>query len=112
MVLFIDANKDIYKGPFANILAEVEMECAYFRKHQRKMPPSHGSLPIMACLATADVDVESYFIGLFGLGVSDHRSPHFIDVLLESALGTSYPRARLVEGRKLQAKAALRLRRK
>ena len=88
------------------------MECAYFRLHQRKMPPSHSSLPIMACLATPGVDVESYFIGRFGLGVGDHRGPHFIDVSLESALGTSDPRARSVKGQKLQAKAALRLVRK
>ena len=88
------------------------MECAYFRKHKCRMPPSHSSLPIMACLCTAGVDVESYFIGRFGLGVGDHRGPHFIDVSLESALGTSDPRAKSIEGRKLQAKATPRLRRK
>ena len=103
ILLLIDANEDIYKGPFADHLAKVEMECAYFRLHQRKMPPSHSSLPIMACLVTAGVDVESYFIGRFGLGVGDHRGPHFIDMSLESALGTSDPRAKSIEGRKLQA---------
>ena len=70
-MLFIDANEDVYKGPFANHLAEedVDMECAYFRVHLQKMSPSHSSLPIIGCFVTPSIDVEFSFIGRFGMGV-------------------------------------------
>ena len=111
IMLLINANEDIYKGPFADNLVEdgVEMECAYFRLHQHKIPTSKATLPIMGCLVAAGVDIESYFIGRLGLGIGNHRGPHFIEVLLKSTLGTNNPRARSVEGRKLQVRAAPRL---
>ena len=60
-MLLIDANEDVYKGPFADHLAEegVDMECAYFKLHLERMPESHTTLPLLGCFVTPGIDVES-----------------------------------------------------
>ena len=51
VVLMIDANKEVYKGKFADVIAQpgIELESAYDRVHEKRMPSSHirGSKALM-----------------------------------------------------------------
>ena len=116
IVLVIDANEDVYKGPFAEHLASigVDMTCAYQKVHKQKMPSSHqsGSLPIMGIFVTPGITCEHSFIARYGCSVGDHRGPHYLDIWLKSVLGTNDPPLRLLGGQKLQVKAAPRIMKK
>lgn len=108
IVLAIDENEPVYKGKFANRLADpnINLESAYTCVHNEKMPPSHadGSESIMGLYATPDVDCLAYFIGRLKLGVGNHRGPHFLDTLLSCVLGSYELVPRSVSGRLLQVK--------
>ena len=96
----MDANKDVYKSLFAKHLASigVDMTCAYQKVHKQKMLSSHqsGSLPIKGIFVTPGIDCEHSFIARYGVSVGNHRGPHYLNVSLESALGTSNPPLRLL----------------
>ena len=59
VVLMINANKDVYKGKFAKAITKqgVELESAYDRVHEERMPFSHirGSKALMFFLSCQDL---------------------------------------------------------
>ena len=116
VVLAIDANEPVYKGKFADRLADkkVNMVSAYTRVHNEEMPASHmrGSKAIMGLFVSPGVDCLAYFIGRFKLGVGDHRGPHLLDVPLSCVLGSDELVPRSLAGRKLQVKDVPRCRKK
>ena len=90
VVLMIDANEDVYKGKFADAIAEpgVELESAYDRVHEKRMPSSHirGSKALMGIFVSPGIDCAEAFIGRHYLGVGDHRGPHVVSLTRESSL--------------------------
>ena len=104
----IDANENVYKGKFADAMAEpgVELESAYDRVHEKRMPSSHirGSKALMGIFVSPGIDCAEAFIGRHYLGVGDHRGPHVVSLTRESILGTTDPSPAARTGRNVQAK--------
>ena len=108
VVLMINANKDVYKRKFAKAIARqgVDLESAYDRVHEERMPSSHisGSKALMRFFVLSGIDCTKAFIGRFNLGVGNHRGPHIISLTTESVLGTTDPSPTSRTGRNVQAK--------
>lgn len=107
IILFADANSNIYDGILARELQrdEIRMNDVCEAVLGFKSPNSHasGTLPITGIFATAELTATSVFQSAHGYGLGDHRV-FAVDIDLTQLLGPEYSQLVRLPGRKLQAK--------
>jgi hypothetical protein len=107
VLLFIDANSNVYDGVLAQRLSmdDIRMteQCKQVLGHES--PNSHvdGSSPITGIFATSGVVSCNVFQSAHRYGLGDHRV-FIIDIDLTSLIGDEFPQVVRLPGRKLQAK--------
>lgn len=106
VLLFTDANSDVYEGILAQRLARDDIrmveQCHQILGH--KSPPSHirGQLPISGIFATSGIVCKNVLQSAHGFGIGDHRT-FVLDVDLASLIGEDFPSLIRLPGRNLQA---------
>lgn len=107
MILFVDANSDVYEGILAQRLcqSDIRMEEQCRKVWGHKSPNSHhtGSLPITGVFATTGIKCLNAFQSAHGFSIGDHRT-FIIDFDLTTVIGTQFQKLVRLPGCKLQAK--------
>ena len=107
ILLFCDANSDVYNGILAQRLRKDDIrmteKCREILGHDS--PNSHhtGSLPITGIFATSGINCPNVLQSAHGAGVGDHRV-FIMDIDLSSMIGEDFPKLIRLPGRKLQSK--------
>jgi hypothetical protein len=107
ILLFCDANSDVYTGILAQCLLNDDIrmteKCKEVLGHDS--PNSHhtGSLPITGIFATSGINCANVLQSAHGAGVGDHRV-FIMDIDLSSMIGEDFPKLIRLLGRKLQSK--------
>ena len=89
-ILMIDVNENVVDGKFTQKLSKLDMQNAFSKYHCSELPPTHhkGSVPISAIYVSNDLVIKSAGILSKGIGVQgDHRNM-FLDLSVESFLGS------------------------
>jgi hypothetical protein len=107
ILLFTDANSDVYGGILAQRLNQDDVrmteKCKEVLGHESPNSHSTGSLPISGVFATSEIIVRHVFQSAHGGGIGDHRL-FVVDVDLSSMIGEDFPQLVRMPGRKLQTK--------
>jgi hypothetical protein len=107
VLLFTDANSDVYRGILATRLASDDIrmteQCREILGFESPASHSTGSNPITGIFATSGIECKHVLQSAHKAGVGDH---HFfvIDVDLSTMIGEDFPQLVRYEGRKLQSK--------
>ena len=106
IVLFTDANSDVYKGILATRLLKSDIRmterCKDILGHESPNSHFRGSLPISGIFSTSGVNCVNVFQSAHGAGIGDHRL-FVMDIDLASMIGEDFPKLVRLPGRKLQA---------
>jgi hypothetical protein len=106
VLLFVDANSDVYDGILAKALASDDINMKEVCKEilGQKSPNSHvdGTLPITGIFATSGLLCKNVFQSAHMYGIGDHRL-FALDVDLASLVGSELPKLVRQPGRRLQA---------
>ena len=105
VLLFVDANSDVYDGILAKALNadDINMREVCREILGRKSPNSHhsGSLPITGIFATSGLACSHVLQSGHNFGIGDHRL-FVLDVNLASLVGHEFKKLVRLPGRKLQ----------
>jgi hypothetical protein len=107
VLLFTDANSDVYRGILATRLASDDIrmteQCREILGSESPASHSTGSNPITGIFATSGIDCKHVLQSAHKAGMGDHRF-FVIDVDLSTMIGKDFPQLVRYEGRKLQSK--------
>ena len=106
VILFTDANSDVYRGILAKRLNEPDIRMRELCREilGKESPNSHfrGSTPLTGVFATSEIRGVNAFQSGHGGGIGDHRV-FIVDVDMGSLIGEDFPKVVRLPGRKLQA---------
>eukprot|EP00956_Cyclotella_meneghiniana_P007317 scaffold9944_cov52-Cyclotella_meneghiniana.AAC.5 len=107
ILMFADANSNVYDGILATELQRDEIRmadvCEAVLGHRSPNSHASGSLPITGVFATSDLVAQHVFQSAHGFGLGDHRV-FVVDIDLTQLLGSEYSQLVRLPGRNLQAK--------